>query len=75
MARHENGERLIIEIDRMISFVKDSVEDGFIEEIDPSFAQEVKGDICDRDYEIVTVKRRRFVPTEIGLEFLRFKLL
>ena len=53
--------------------LKDDIDAGFIRETDPAYKMEMSS--THDDLEMKTTTRQRFVPTELGLEFLRFKML
>jgi len=69
--------------------LKDDIDAGFIRETDPAYKMEMTqnpqstsatypglkmGSVTD-DYNIKIITQRRFIPTELGMEFLRFKML
>lgn len=55
--------------------IKEDLKNGFIEETLPIYVMARNFNRETGEEEMTTVSRRRFVPTKIGLEYLKFKLL
>jgi hypothetical protein len=66
------GRKPSICFDSITQDIQKDMNDGFIEEIDQSYRMVRK--TVDDD-ELTTKEVRRWVPTDLGLQFLRFKLL